>query len=169
MDFANLIQQRYSVRAYKPDPVGDDKLQQILNAARLAPTAVNRQPFQLLVIHTAGRQAELKRIYARDWFSHAPLVIGICAVPATAWVRRDGKNYADVDATIAMDHLILAATDLGLGTCWVAAFDPAAAREILKLPNGVEPIAFTPLGYAADQPRAKERKPMDAFVRYEHW
>jgi nitroreductase len=169
MDFFNLIQQRYSVRAYKPDPVEDDKVQQVLNAARLAPTAVNRQPFQLLVIDTAGRQAELKRIYARDWFSQAPLVIGICALPATAWVRRDGKNYADVDSTIAMDHLILAATDLGLGTCWVAAFDPAAAREILKLPNGVEPIAFTPLGYAADQPRAKERRPMDAFVRHEHW
>jgi nitroreductase len=169
MDFINLIQQRYSVRAYKPDPVEDDKLQQVLNAARLAPTAANRQPFQLVVIHTAGRQAELKRVYSRDWFSQAPLVIGMCALPATAWVRRDGRNYADVDATIAMDHLILAATDLGLGTCWVAAFDPFAACEILKLPNDVEPIAFTPLGYPADQPRAKERKPIDTFVRYERW
>jgi nitroreductase len=169
MDFINLIQQRYSVRAYKPDPVEGDKLQQVLNAARLAPTAANRQPFQLLVIHTAGRQAELKRIYGREWFSQAPLVIGICALPATAWVRRDGKNYADVDATIAMDHLILAATDLGLGTCWVAAFDPVAAREVLKLPNDVEPIAFTPLGYPADQPKAKERKPIITFLRYEYW
>ena len=169
MDLFNLIQQRYSVRAYKPDPVENDKLQQVLNAARLAPTAANRQPFQLVVIHTAGRQAELKRLYSRDWFSQAPLVIGVCALPATAWVRRDGKNYADVDATIAMDHLILAAADLGLGTCWVAAFDPAAAREILKLPNDVEPIAFTPLGYPADQPKAKERKPIETLVRYEHW
>jgi nitroreductase len=169
MDFNNLIQQRYSVRAYKPDPVEDDKVQQVLNAARLAPTAANRQPFQLVVIHTAGRQTELKRVYSREWFTQAPLVIGVCALPATAWVRRGGKNYADVDATIAMDHLILAAADLGLGTCWVAAFDPVAAREILKLPNDIEPIAFTPLGYAADQPRAKERKPMDTFVRYEHW
>ena len=169
MDLFNLIQQRYSVRAYKPDPVENDKLQQVLNAARLAPTAANRQPFQLVVIHTAGRQAELKRLYSRDWFSQAPLVIGVCALPATAWVRRDGKNYADVDATIAMDHLILAAADLGLGTCWVAAFDPAAAREILRLPNDVEPIAFTPLGYPADQPKAKERRTLDTFVRYEHW
>jgi nitroreductase len=169
MDFVNLIQQRYSVRAYKPDPVEGDKLQQVLNAARLAPTAANRQPFQLIVIHTAGRQAELKRIYNREWFIQAPLVIGICAIPATAWVRRDGKNYADVDATIAMDHLILAATDLGLGTCWVAAFDPVAAREILKLPNDVEPIAFTPLGYPADQPKTKERKPIITFLRYEYW
>jgi nitroreductase len=169
MDFFNLIQQRYSVRAYKPDPVEDNNLQQVLSAARLAPTAANRQPFQLVVIHTAGRRAELKRLYNRDWFTQAPLVIGVCAIPATAWVRRDGKNYADVDATIAMDHLILAAADLGLGTCWVAAFDPVAAREILLLPNDVEPIAFTPLGYPADQPRIKERKTLDNFVRYEHW
>ncbi len=169
MDFADLSLQRYSVRAYKPDPVEDSMLNQVLEAARMAPTAANRQPFQLLVIHTDGRQAELKRIYHRDWFSQAPLVIGICAVQDGAWVRRDGRNYADLDATIAMAHLILAATDLGLGTCWVAAFDPAAAREILQLPAGAEPIAFTPLGYAADQPKPKDRKPMAELVRYERW
>ncbi len=169
MDFSDLSQQRYSVRAYRQDPVEDSRLQKVLDAARLAPTAANRQPFQLIVIHAAGRQEELKRLYHRDWFSQAPLVIGICAVPAVAWVRKDGKNYADVDATIAMDHLILAAADLGLGTCWVAAFDPAAAREILRLPDGVEPIAFTPLGYPADKPRLKDRKPLADLVRYEHW
>ena len=169
MDFSNLSRQRYSVRAYKSDPVDDSKLQQVLEAARLAPTAANRQPFQLIVIHTAGRQAEIKRLYHREWFSQAPLVIGICVLPGPAWVRRDGKNYADVDATIAMDHLILAATDIGLGTCWVAAFDPAAAREILRLPNDVEPVAFTPLGYPADQPKPKERKPLAELVRYEKW
>ena len=169
MDFFDLSQQRYSVRAYKPDAVEDGKLQKILDAARLAPTAANRQPFQLIVIHTAGRQAELKRLYPRDWFSQAPIVIGVCALPSVAWVRKDGKNYADVDATIAMDHLILAAADLGLGTCWVAAFDPAAARELLKLPDGVEPIAFTPLGYPADQRRPKDRKQLTALVRYDHW
>ena len=169
MDFSDLCRQRYSVRAYKPDPVESEKLQQVLEAARLAPTAANRQPFQLIVIHTAGRQAELKRIYHREWFLQGPLVICVCALPSAAWVRRDGKNYADVDATIAMDHLILAAADLGLGTCWVAAFDPTAAREILQLPDGVEPVAFTPLGYPADQPKIKERKPPAELVRHEHW
>ncbi len=169
MDFHRLSQQRYSVRAYRSDMVEDEKLHQVLEAARLAPTAANRQPFQLIVIHTAGRQAELKRLYPREWFSQAPLVIGICALPSAAWVRRDGKNYADVDAAIAMDHLVLAAADLGLGTCWVAAFDPAAAREILRLPEGVEPVAFTPLGYPDDKPKLKERKPLAELVRYEHW
>jgi nitroreductase len=169
MDFFELVQKRYSVRAYKPDPVEDDKLGQVLEAARLAPTASNRQPFQIIVIHTAGREADLRRIYGRSWFAQAPLLIAICALPAQGWVRRDGKNYADVDVAIAMDHLILAATSLGLGTCWVAAFDPAAAREVLHLPADAEPIVFTPLGYPADQPGSKARKALSELVRYEHW
>jgi len=169
MDFSELINTRYSVRAYTPDAVEEDKLQRLLEAARLAPTAANRQPFQLIVIHTAGREEELKRIYRKDWFVQAPLVIGICGIPAEAWVRRDGKSYMDVDVAIVMDHLILAAADLGLGTCWVGAFDPSAAREILALPDDVEPIAFTPLGYPADQPRPKKRKTLSELVRYERW
>jgi nitroreductase len=169
MEFLELIKQRYSVRAYKPDPVEDDKLQQVLDAARLAPSAVNRQPFQLIVLRTEGREAELRRIYHRGWLSQAPLVICICGLPGKAWSRRDGQNYYHVDTAIAMDHLILAATDLGLGTCWVAAFDAAAAREVLGLPDDVEPVAFTPLGYAADEPGPKERKDLSELVRYEGW
>jgi len=169
MEFSELVAKRYSVRAYQPDPVEDEKLQQVLQAARLAPTAANRQSFQLIVIHTDANRAELKRIYHREWFLQAPLVICACALPAEAWVRRDGKNYADVDVTIAMDHLILAAANLGLGTCWVAAFDPQAARQVLQLPEGVEPVAFTPLGYPADSLPLKERKPLAELVRYEHW
>ncbi len=169
MEFWELISKRYSVRAYKPDPVEEDKLQRVLEAARLAPTAANRQPFQLVVIHTAGREAELQRIYQRGWFTDAPLILCACAIPAEGWVRMDGKPYTDVDVAIAMDHLILTATTLGLGTCWIAAFDPKAAREVLGLPDEVEPVVFTPLGYPADQPRAKKRKPLSELVRYERW
>lgn len=169
MDFADLIRARYSVRAYKPDPVEDDKLQQVLEAARLAPTAANRQPFRLIVIHTEGREAELRRIYRRQWFTQAPLVLCICTVADEGWVRTDGKAYLDVDAAIAFDHLILAATELGLGTCWIAAFDPAAAREVLGLPAGVEPVAFSPLGYPAARPGPKTRKPLADLVRTERW
>lgn len=170
MDFLELIKQRYSVRAYKPDPVEEDKLQQVLNAARLAPSATNRQPFQLIVIHTAGREAELQRVYHRSWFfNQPPLIICICGLPGQAWVRRDGQNYYYVDAAIAMDHLILAATHLGLGTCWVAAFDVEATREVLGLPDDVVPVAFTPLGYPADEPGQKDRRELSALVRYERW
>jgi nitroreductase len=135
MEFSELIEKRYSVRAYKSTPVEEEKLKKVLQAAILAPTAANRQPFRLIVMKTAGREDDLKRVYGRDWFVQAPLIICACAVKSESWVRRDGKNYADVDTTIAFDHLILAAHDLGLGTCWIAAFDPAAAREILNLPG----------------------------------
>jgi len=169
MKFSELIKKRYSVRVYKPDPVADEVLSQVLEAARLAPTAANRQPFQLIVIPTVGREAELKRIYPRDWFAQAPLVICACGIPAKGWTSRNGKNYTDVDVAIVMDHLILAAASLGLGTCWIGAFDPTATRELLGLPDGVEPIAFTPLGYPADQRRPKKRKALSELVRYERW
>jgi nitroreductase len=169
MEFSQLIRKRYSVRAYKPDPVPDPLLQKVLEAGRLAPTAANRQPFRLLVVRTEGRRQELKRLYGRDWFTAAPLVLGICTIPAEAWVRRDGKNYADVDAAIVMDHMILEAAAEGLGTCWIGAFDPAAAREIFGLPDGVEPVAFTPLGYPADKAGAKKRKSLKELVRRERW
>jgi nitroreductase len=170
MSFFELIKKRYSVRAYKPDAVEENKLVQVLEAGRLAPTAANRQPFQLIVIHTAGREAELKRVYHRGWFSQAPLLICACALPSQGWHRRtDGKDYSAVDVAIVMDHLTLAATELGLGTCWVAAFDVDAARELLRLPDDVEPVAFTPLGYPADQSEPKSRKSLSELVRYEHW
>jgi nitroreductase len=170
MEYFDLIQKRYSVRAYKPDLVEDTKLSQILEAARLAPTAANRQPFQFIVAHVKGRETELRRVYHRPWFLQAPLVICACGLPAQGWVRgTDGINYTTVDVTIAMDHLILAAADLGLGTCWIAAFDVAAARQVFSLPPGADPIALTPLGYPADRPGAKERKPLTELVRYERW
>jgi nitroreductase len=84
-------------------------------------------------------------------------------------VRADGKSYCDVDAAIVMDHLILAAADQGLGSCWIGAFDARAAREVLGLPDSVEPIVFTPLGYAADRPGDKKRRPLDDLVRFENW
>ena len=169
MRFQELIKKRYSVRSYKPDPVEDDKLGQVLEAARLAPTAANRQPFQLIVIHTSGREDELRRIYDKPWFVQAPIVICACTIQSQGWVRRDSRNYCTVDVAIAMDHLILAAADLGLGTCWIGAFDLTATREVLGLPEDVDPIAFTPLGYANDEPKPKTRKPLAELIRYEHW
>jgi nitroreductase len=169
MDVMETIAARFSVRAYRPDPVDDETLARVLEAGRLAPTAANRQPFRVIVLHTKDREKELARVYGPQWFSQAPLVLAVVALPGEAWRRMDGKHYADVDATIVMDHLILAATSLGLGTCWVAAFDPAAAREVLGLPDEAEPIAFTPLGYAAQEAGAKKRRPLETLVRYERW
>jgi nitroreductase len=169
MKFAELIRKRYSVRSYKPEPVEDNMLAQVLEAARLAPSASNRQPYQLIVVRTAGREKELKRIYSGSFFAEAPLIICACALPSKAWSRRDGTDYSHVDIAIAMDHLVLAAAELGLGTCWIAAFDPDAARDVLALPAEAVPVVFTPLGYPADTPGVKNRKPLSELIRYEHW
>lgn len=170
MEYSELIGARYSVRAYRPDPVEDEKLQAVLEAARLAPTAANRQPIQLIVMRTAGREEEIGKIYRRPWFVQAPLVIAVCAISSQAWVREgDRFNSRMIDAAIVADHLILAAANLGLGTCWIAAFNMEAARSVLRLPADAEPVIFTPLGYPADQPGPKTRKPLTDLVRYEHW
>ena len=169
MRFSKLIKARYSCRAYRPDPIDERIVAAVVEAARLAPTASNRQPFQLIIVRTRGRETELRRVYDREWFVQAPMVICACGVPAEAWVRKDGANYYQVDVAIAMDHLILAAADLGLGTCWIAAFDAAAARDVLGLPPEIEPVVFTPLGYPADEPKPKERKPAAELVRYDRW
>ena len=165
MDFQELIRRRYSVREYRPEPVSEEALARILEAGRLAPTAANRQPFRIVVLHAAGRQAALGRVYARAWFLQAPVVICVCGVPEEAWVRQDGRSHMDVDAAIVMDHLILAATDEGLGTCWIAAFDPDAAREVFEVRPGEVPLLLTTLGHAADRPRPKERRSLASLVR----
>lgn len=171
MDFSQLIYHRYSARSYHDKPVETEKLNKVLEAARLAPTAANRQPFQLIVIRTESREDELLKIYNRNWFVEPPYVICACGLPDQGWIRHkyDGKNYTDVDVAIVVDHITLQAAELGLGTCWIAAFDPQAARDVLELPDHVEPLAFTPLGYPKDTRTEKERKPLSALVRYNSW
>ena len=169
MEYLKLISYRGSIRGYKSDPVEDDKLFTVLDAARLAPTAHNNQPFRLIVIRTEGREKELARIYGRPWFTQPPIIICIVGIPSEGWTRSDGKNYYEVDVAIAMDHLILAAHDLGLGTCWVGDFNPDAVYEILGLPDDVVPVAFTPLGYPSREPREKVRKSLEELVKHENW
>lgn len=167
MDFEELVKRRCSIRSYKPDPVETEKLQYILECARLAPTAANRQAIKVIVLPTDGHQELLQYIYNRSWFSTAPYLLCVCSIPGKTWVRaEDQKNYGDVDAAIVMDHIVLAATALELGTCWVAAFDTEAARKILRLEEEWEPIAFTPLGYPDQSAPRKVRKPLEEIVVY---
>lgn len=165
MSFAELVRARYSVRAYDATPVDEAALERILEAVLLAPTAANRQPLRVIVLPVKGHERELRRVYDRDWFVQAPLVLAVCAVPAEGWVRAyDRWSAAEVDAAIAMTHLLLAAAEEGLGTCWIAAFDPVAAREVLNLPDGLVPFAFTPLGQPADSATPKRRRPMTELL-----
>jgi len=167
VDFRELRKARYSCRDYQDRPVDEKMIQELLEAARSAPTAANRQALRFVVIRDKHKRESMKAAYSREWFYTAPVIICACGVPDDNWVRSDGKNYNDVDVAIAMDHLILQAADLGLGTCWIAAFDPQAAREILSLPAGVEPVALTPVGHPADSSTSKRRKNLNELVVWE--
>jgi nitroreductase len=169
MDFQELIRIRRSIRAYSPTPVSDDVLRRVLEAGRVAPTACNLQPFQLLVITNPEVRAQLKDVYGREWFWKAPVIIAGCVEPAKAWTRNDGFNAAEVDIAIVMDHIILAATEEGLGTCWICAFDEAKAKRILGVPDDVRIVAMTPLGIPAAQPAPFVRKSLRELVRKDHW
>ncbi len=163
MMFLELAQQRRSIRAYKKTPVEADKLEKVLEAGRCAPTACNWQPFYFVVLR-GGEVSRLKAAYGRDWFLAAPVAIAVCCDRTKSWKRGDGKEYGDVDAAIAMDHMILAAQELGLGTCWIGAFNANEVSKALGLPRHVEPVVLTPLGYPDQRPDAKPRKELRDLV-----
>jgi nitroreductase len=167
MSFAELIAQRQSIRAYSPQAVEEESLRLVLEAGCRAPSACNVQPLVFIVCKDAERIKSLASVYSREWFLSAPIVIAVCCDYSLAWKRAyDGKNYGDVDAAIAMDHMILAATELGLGTCWIAAFDPAAARGAFNLPEHIAPVVLTTLGYPAQTPAPRPRKNFAEMVRW---
>ena len=158
MEFFDVIEQRYSMRGFEDKEVEQEKLDMILKAAQLAPTGVNFQPFKVIVIDTKKYKEELKGIYSPDWFTQAPIVLCV--------VASNDKNIADIDATIVMTHMILAAEDVGLNTCFIAAFKPDKAREFLALDDEWEPVLFTPLGYGNAEPRDTPRKAIEELVIY---
>lgn len=169
MNFLDLAKKRFSVRSYETKPVPEEALEMVLEAGRLAPSAANRQPCHLIVVRSEEQRRKLGMAYSRDWFWQAPVIIVICVETARAWVRSDKKCFADVDGAILVDHMTLCAAELGLGTCWICAFEPQKIRSILNLPEGVEPLALVPLGYPAEPVRAKSRKPQAELVHQETW
>lgn len=170
--FEALCRERFACRGYDPArAVSDEQVRTVLEAARQAPSACNRQPLRFVIVRDeASRHALLAK--SRPAFKDAPVVIAACSIPSEAWVREaDGKNHSDIDAAIAVEHICLAATCAGLATCWVCSFDTEAARRVLRLPDGVEPVALVPLGYAAEGVSAPEkiRKSLDEICSCEHF
>ncbi len=168
MDFYEIIKKRRSVRSYKPDPIPEDVLERILEAGRLAPSAKNLQPWRFLVIRDKKVIEELVPAMRNQRFiAEAPVLIGVVALEKDAWGRMGGywASYP-VDCAIALEHIILAATAEGLGTCWIGAYDEKEVARILNLPPGEKPIAFTPLGYPNEMPAERGRKPLSEILRY---
>ncbi|NTU96298.1 MAG: nitroreductase [Chlorobiaceae bacterium] len=168
MDFRELASTRCSIRSYDTSrTVSDDTLLQVLDAGRMAPSAKNLQPWKFHVVRSPGMLEKLHACYPGEWLRSAPCILAVSGKRSAAWVRRrDGYNSLETDLAIVMDHLVLAATAQGLGTCWVAAFDPAMLRDALRLEPEDEIFAFTPIGYAAQGAVTvpKNRKPLDEMI-----
>ncbi len=155
MDFLHLAKMRYSARKYLDKKVESEKLQKILEAGRIAPTGANRQPQRLIVVQ---EPENLKKISNAANIFHAPLAIIVCADISEAWVRPfDGKNISDIDTSIVTDHMMLQATELGLGSVWVCYFKPDVLRKEFSIPNNLEPVHILVLGYASESPLSPER------------
>jgi nitroreductase len=167
MDFLELAKKRCSVRSFLDIPVEDEKLVKVLDAARLAPSACNNQPLVLIVLREERSRKALESVYNRAWFYGAPVIIAACCDHRHSWHRSDGKDFGDIDIAIALDHLILEATNLGLGTCWVGAFKTSEAKKALFLPEYIQPVAFTPLGYPSPEMQNKSRKKIEDIVHWE--
>jgi nitroreductase len=169
MEVMDAIRTRRSVRSYLDKPVGDDALNQVLEAARLAPSANNRQEGRYVV----ARDQESRRLLSiaaegQGFVAEAPAVIACCAVESSH-VMTCGQPAYTVDLTIAADHMTLAAASLGLGTCWIGAFDEGRVREILGIPGTVRVVALLALGYPKHPSNPRPRKPFSEIVYHEKW
>lgn len=168
-EFIELVSSRSSVRRYSDRPVEREKINLLLEAARLAPSAVNFQPWKFIVVTSAAGKEALCQSYTNEWFRTAPVYIVACGDHNTAWHRKfDGKDHCDVDISIAAEHICLCAAAQGLGTCWVCNFDPRKLREYLTLSDGWEPIAIIPVGYPDGDGavRPKNRKTIEEIAEW---
>ena len=160
MNFLDLVKQRYSCRNYEQRSVEQEKLDYVMECVRLAPSAVNLQPWRFHIVKDEAEKEKLRGCYHRDWFSTAPMYIICSILHNEEWVRRDGKPHGNIDIAIAVEHLCLAATEQGLATCWVCNFDADLCKKLFELSEQEEPAVLIPIGYAADEPKEKKRKEM---------
>jgi nitroreductase len=166
MELIDVIRDRRSIRKYKTTPVSQDDIEYVLEAARLAPSWGNRQCWRYIVVTDEELR---KKITIRDWAAESPVIIVGCADPTKAG-NKAGKPYYMLDMGISMEHLILAAHDRGLGTCWLGGqFDEEIVREALGVPESHRIVALTPLGYPDEAPPAKDRTPFNELISWNKW
>ena len=168
-DFLTLAQERYSCRKFSQTPVEQEKIDKILQAALVAPTAVNYQPFRVWVIR---KTEDLEKVAQTTPYTfHAPLIFAVGGVPSEAWVRKyDGKNFVDVDAAIAATHMMLEIQDLGLGATWVSSFDEEKLKSLIPVLDGHNIVALLPTGYPAPEAHPSKlhaiRRESSELVKY---
>jgi nitroreductase len=167
MDVCTAIQQRHSVRAYQPTDVEEDKLKKVLEAARLSPSASNRQEWKFIIVRNKETKKKLaKAAFGQSFIAEAPIVIVACGIEPKA-IMGCGQPAYTGDVSIACSFMILQAYELGLGTCWIGAFKEDETKKILNIPEHVRVVAITPLGYPDEPPSRKYRKNLDQIVCFE--
>jgi len=149
LEYMDLVKTRRSIRRYKPDPVSEGDIETVIEAARLAPSWGNHQCWQYIVVTDQSTKEKLAG-GGRKWISDAPVIIVVCADPRASG-HKPAMDYYMLDIGITFEHLILAATDLSLGTCWIGAFDEQQAKKALEVPDEIRVVAYTPLGYPAEK------------------
>jgi len=164
MDALEAIKTRRSIRKYRPEPIPDEKLQIVLEAARLAPSAANRQPWRFVIVQDSDRKKALAEAANNQTFlNDAAAIITAVGDPdvSTRWHEKD--------TMIALEHMVLAATALGYGTCWIGAFDEDAVKHLLKIPARMKVVALLPIGVPDEKPSPRPRKPPSELFFKEEW
>ena len=175
MDILKAIKKRRSVRGYLNKKIPKQVLDRVLEAARLAPTAANKQPFKLILVTDKSTKAKLVEASRKQTFiAEAPIVVVGCAFPGESYQNIGGTHTSEeIDISIVFDHLMLQAAEEGLGTCWIGAFDESKVKEILNIPSNVRVVGLTPLGYPSGgefkSGKHLERKPLSKIVLYEKY
>jgi nitroreductase len=171
MEYTELIRSRESIRNYDPGrPVPKTVLEKILEAGRMAPSARNNQPWKFLLISSPAMLEKVRECYHREWFRDAPHILVATGLKDEAWIRNtDGYNSLETDVAIAMTHIILAAENEGIGTCWIAAYDPGLLKEVLNTGENQVIYGITPLGYQRpgfQKTSVKNRKSLREIVEF---
>lgn len=169
MSILEVIRKRRSIRRYREDPIPEGVLRRVLEAARLAPSGKNLQPWKFIIVRDPGLKEKVAEASLRQYFiAKAPLIIVACGFPDRCYshMGRYMKSWS-VDVAIALEHLILQAQEENLGTCWIGAFEEEKVKAILNVPGEVKVLALTPLGYPAESPPFRGRKDLEEVISYD--
>jgi nitroreductase len=168
MAVLDVVKKRRSFRSFDEKSVEEEKLEQVLEAGRLSPSAMNNQPWTFIVVSDPATKSGLNEAMNQTW-NPAILVVG-CAHPGEAWVRDDGEEYWKVDVAIAMQSMCLVASDLGLATCWICAFDEDQVKSLLDIPDEVRVVSLMALGYSSmKKGKVTKRKAAGEIFKYNSW
>jgi nitroreductase len=169
MELIEIIKRRRSIRAYENKKVERELLVRVLDAGRLAPSARNLQDWKFIVVRNLDMRTKIAHACkSEDFVKEAPVVIAACGTNPD-YVMSCGQKAYPIDISIALTHMMLRAEDLGLGTCWLGAFNERRVKELLRIPNKVRIVALLTLGYSRFQPHPKNRKPLDEVICFENW